>query len=84
MVNGTELKAGEYKVEVNGDKATITSGKTSVQAPVRMETSDTKYNATTVRYATGAGNYVLDEIHVGVRRRRSSSIRILPRDSFFV
>ena len=65
MVNGTELKAGEYKVEVNGNNATISAGKVTVQAPVRVESSDTKYNTTSVRYATGAGNYVLDEIHVG-------------------
>lgn len=65
MVAGTELKAGDYKVEVNGNKAILTSGKKSVEAPVKVETGDQKYSATTVRYATAGGNYQIDEIRVG-------------------
>jgi hypothetical protein len=64
-VNGTQLKPGDYKIEVNGDKATITSGKTSVEAPVKVEDGDEKYKATTVRYATGNGSYQVDEIRLG-------------------
>jgi len=65
MVAGTELKAGDYKVEVNGNKAILTRGKKSVEAPVKVENGDQKYSATTVRYATAGGNYQIDEIRVG-------------------
>ena len=51
MVAGTELKPGDYKVEVNGDKATISSGKKSVEAAVKVENADQKFSSTTVRYA---------------------------------
>ena len=65
LVNGTELKAGEYKVTVQDNKATITSGKTSVQADVKTETADTKFSSTTVRYRNGDGKYRLQEIRLG-------------------
>jgi hypothetical protein len=65
MVAGTELKAGDYKVEINGNKAILTSGKKSVEAPVKVESGDQKFASTTVRYATAGGNYQIDEIRVG-------------------
>ena len=65
MVAGTELKAGDYKVEVNGNKATLTSGKKSVETPVKVESGDQKFASTTVRYATAGGSYQIDEIRVG-------------------
>jgi hypothetical protein len=65
LVAGTELKPGDYKIEVNGDKATISSGKKSVEAAVKVENTEQKFANTTVRYATAGGNYKIDEIHVG-------------------
>ena len=32
-VGGTELKAGEYKVQTEGDKITLTMGKSAVHGP---------------------------------------------------
>ena len=65
LVNGTELKPGEYKVTVQDNKAIITSGKTSVEANVKTETADTKFSSTTVRYQNGDGKYRLQEIRLG-------------------
>jgi hypothetical protein len=65
IVNGTELKPGEYKVEVTDNKAVIKRGKTSIEAPVRTETADTKFSSTSVRYKNGDGKYRLEEIHLG-------------------
>lgn len=65
FVNGTELKPGEYKVTVEGDKATLTSGKTSVSANVKTESADSKFSSTTVRYANGDGKYKVQEIRLG-------------------
>lgn len=49
VVNGQTLKAGDYKVQYNSDKATIQQGKTVAEVPVKVETSTDKYAATTVR-----------------------------------
>jgi hypothetical protein len=49
QVGGTELKAGEYKVEVQGDKAVFKSGKDVVaQASAKVENGKQKYSATAV------------------------------------
>jgi hypothetical protein len=47
-INGTQLKAGDYKVQVEGNKATIKSGKTVVEAPAKLETADHKFQSTGV------------------------------------
>jgi hypothetical protein len=65
VVNGNELKPGEYKVTVQDNKAVISSGKTSVEAPVKTETADSKFSSTTVRYRNGDGKYRLQEIRLG-------------------
>jgi hypothetical protein len=46
---GTELKSGEYTVEVNGDKAVFKSGKTVVEVPAKLEQGESKFNRTSVR-----------------------------------
>jgi hypothetical protein len=65
IVNGTELKPGEYKVEVKDNSAVISKGRQSVQAPVKMETAETKFSSTSVRYSNGDGKYRLQEIRIG-------------------
>ena len=46
------MKPGEYKVTVTDNKAVIATGKKSVEANVKVETGDAKFNSTTVRYQT--------------------------------
>jgi hypothetical protein len=65
IINGTELKPGEYKVSVEDNKAVIKAGKQSVEANVKIEDSDRKYGNTTVRYSNGDGKYRVQEIHIG-------------------
>ncbi|MBL0157434.1 MAG: hypothetical protein IPP47_10105 [Bryobacterales bacterium] len=65
MVSGTELKAGEYKLTIDGDKATITKGKEKVEAAVKMETSENKFSATSVRYSDQGGKMKIQEIRLG-------------------
>lgn len=62
VVNGNTLPAGQYKVEVNEDKATISSGKSSTEAPVKVETVDQKYRTTTLLYGA---NSQLQEVRIG-------------------
>ena len=65
MVSGTELKAGDYKITIDGDKATITKGKEKVEAAVKMESVDSKFASTSVRYADQGGKMKIQEIRLG-------------------
>lgn len=69
FVGGTELKAGEYKVQADGDKITLTQGKNStpVTVPAKVETGDKKYDATVLRVD---GKQKLQEIRVGGTNNR--------------
>ena len=65
IVKGSDLKAGEYQVTVGADKATFVAGKTTVEAPVKIETGTEKYRNTAVRYTTENGKAVISEIRIG-------------------
>ena len=65
VIGNTELKPGEYKVEVNGNKATIKVGKETVEVPVKVEETPSKNSTTSVRYATATGKNKVDEIRLG-------------------
>ena len=65
LVNGTELKAGEYKLEVLGDKIVLKSGKVKVEASAKLESSNSKYNTNSVLYKNDGGKFEIHEIHVG-------------------
>jgi hypothetical protein len=65
QVSGTELKPGAYKVDVSGDKVMIRGSKQSVECSVKVEESEQKYSATTVRYSMVDGKYRVNEIHLG-------------------
>jgi hypothetical protein len=60
-VNGTELKAGDVKVQLQGDKAVFKQGKTTIEAPVRVETKANKFVATSVDTSEGK----IREIRIG-------------------
>lgn len=62
VVNGAELKPGDYKVEVNGDKAIFKQGKKTVEAPVKVQDTDRKFASNTVRYLPGGK---VEEIRIG-------------------
>ena len=62
---GTELKPGEYKVEVNDQKATIRQGKVQSESPVKVEENDVKFDTTTVRYSNSGGKSRIQEIRLG-------------------
>jgi hypothetical protein len=70
-VAGTELKPGQYRLEIVGEKAMIQApGKPAVEAPVKMVEGDQKYSATTVRYSMVDGKYRIDEIHLAGTKTR--------------
>ena len=45
-VGGTQLKAGQYTVEVTADKAVFKLGKSVVESPVTLEKADKKFGTT--------------------------------------
>jgi hypothetical protein len=65
LIGGAELKPGEYMLELKDEKVVIRKGKQIGEAPVKVETADSKYPATTVRYRNGDGKYRIQEIHLG-------------------
>jgi hypothetical protein len=65
FVAGKELKPGDYKIELNGDKATIKVGKQMIEAPVKVENGTQKFVETSVRYNTADGKSVVTEIRLG-------------------
>ena len=64
-VKGNQLKAGEYRLNLENLKLTMVSGKQSVEVAVKVETMDKKFDSTAVRY-TGAGEkQAISEIRIG-------------------
>lgn len=65
VIAGSVVKAGDYRIVVNGDKATLTTGKTSLEVPVQVQTGTEKFRYTSVESRSQAGKNILDDIHVG-------------------
>jgi hypothetical protein len=65
VVAGTELKPGDYKLEVNHTKVVLKKGKQKVETAVKVETSESRFPATTVRFSNGDGKYTVREIWLG-------------------
>jgi hypothetical protein len=65
MLGSTQLKPGEYQVEVVDRAAVIRHGKSENRAPVKVEASDVKYDSTTVRFSNADGKMHIQEIHLG-------------------
>ena len=65
VVSGTELKAGAYRMEVNGDRALIEGNKQKVECNVKVEEGSDKYSDTTVRYSMVDGKNRISEIRLG-------------------
>ncbi len=61
MINGSELKAGAYKLELKDNTAVIKQGKTVTEAPVKVENDSRKYQRTAVRM----NGMQVEEIRIG-------------------
>ena len=60
-VGNTELKPGDYRIEISGNQAVFKNGKDTIQVPATLETNSTKYPATELDSTESK----LQEIHVG-------------------
>ncbi|HLK69065.1 MAG TPA: hypothetical protein VKU19_36785 [Bryobacteraceae bacterium] len=70
VVNGTDLKAGEYRLNVGTDKVQIVAGKVNMDVPVKVETADKKFESTSIRYTTVNGKSAISEIRFGGSKTR--------------
>ena len=61
MVNGSELKAGDYKLELKDNMAVLKQGKKVTEAPVKVENENQKYDRTAVRM----NGMQVEEIRIG-------------------
>ena len=68
VINGTELKPGDYKIELNGDKAVFNKqGKAVIEAPVTVQETTAKFPTNMVRYMEGQK---VQEIRLGGTRTK--------------
>jgi hypothetical protein len=65
MVGSTELKAGEYRLEVVGDKAVIRNGRVEAESPVKLESGETKFRGTSMRFTQDGGKMHIQSIRLG-------------------
>lgn len=64
-VKGTELQAGGYRLDLDGDKVVITNGKQSVESPVKVQQGDKKFVSTSVQFSNADGKMLVQEIDLG-------------------
>jgi hypothetical protein len=65
VLGSTELKPGDYTIELKDQQVLVRNGKVEAQAPVKVENDAHKYATTTVRYNNGNGQYKIQEIRLG-------------------
>jgi hypothetical protein len=64
-VNGNELKPGDYRVQIEGDKVLITGQRNSIEVPGTVQTSAKKYSDTALHSDNVNGKQQLEEIDFG-------------------
>jgi hypothetical protein len=64
-VGNVQLAAGDYRLDVVGQKLVIRSGKVVAECPVKEETGETRYLTTTVRFDNSEGKMRIQEVHLG-------------------
>jgi hypothetical protein len=66
-VGSVQLKAGDYRMSVNGTKATFTDVSTlkTVTTDVKVENTDTKFDDTKVNTSNDGGTMVVKDIEIG-------------------
>ena len=65
VVKGTALKAGEYRLQILNETATLTGQKLTVDIPVKVETTERKFENTAIRYVEQDGKAMISEIRIG-------------------
>ncbi|HEX4167911.1 MAG TPA: hypothetical protein VHZ55_20800 [Bryobacteraceae bacterium] len=61
IVEGKQVKAGSYKIEIENNMAVLKHGKESIQVPAHTEQSTSKFSGTQIQYVDNA----MHEIRLG-------------------
>ena len=61
VIDGKSVKAGDYKIEMQNNKAVLTQGKQTIEVPAHAESGAKKFSSTEIDYS----DKTLREIHVG-------------------
>ncbi len=70
LVQGNELKAGECRLNLSGDKVTIVQGKEKFELAAKIETAEQKFDTTAIRYTDQGGKTSIMEIRLGGTKTR--------------
>ena len=71
MAGATELRAGDYQLKLQNDKAVLHNSKVSAENPVKTETAEATYRSTSVILEKdNAGKMRIREIHLGGTKTR--------------
>jgi hypothetical protein len=65
VIGGVELKPGDYRLTIDGEKVTIASKQQTAEADVAMHTEQRKFSSTVVRYELGDGKNSVTQIRLG-------------------
>ncbi|MBZ2184668.1 MAG: hypothetical protein K7J46_08135 [Bryobacter sp.] len=70
LLNGMELKPGEYRLELAGERMVLQQGKQRVEAPVKLEAAEQRFPSTTILYQNAQGKPQIKEIRLGGTKHR--------------
>jgi len=70
IVQGTEVKAGDHKMDLSDGQLTIQNGKQKLEVPVSVEKADQTFRSSMVLYRQDQGMYSIEEIQVGGTKTR--------------
>jgi hypothetical protein len=70
VVEGAQLKPGNYNLTVKDASVVMVNGKTKVEVPVKISNAEKKFNATRVLYNEENGKAAIEAIEVGGTRTR--------------
>ena len=65
IINGTALKAGDYRLTIETNKVTFLIDKDSREIPAKVETVAKKYDTTEVQYDSVGSQDTITEIRLG-------------------
>jgi hypothetical protein len=69
VLNGTELKAGDYRLTLGDSKVTLVLGKQTFVVNAKIESgTGKKFDTTVVRYSSAGDKAVIDQIRLGGTR----------------
>ena len=64
-IGNSQLKSGEYKLELKGESVLVKDGRMVNEFPVHVENETRKFEETSVTTSTEGGSNRIQEIHLG-------------------